>query len=113
MDQWQLGVMGIGVARQQKRAVKGNRDEKCADCPRGDAPDDNFSEAVLLTFQPDEISVGSLIEIYLRTHSSTSNHAVRRKYRSAVYRRSAFSVTLKRMPVARFAPPISTPSLPC
>lgn len=52
---------------------------------RADAPDDNFSEAVLLTFQPDRISLGSLIEIHLRTHSSTSNHAMRPKYRSAVY----------------------------
>jgi peptide-methionine (S)-S-oxide reductase len=52
---------------------------------RADAPDDNFSEAVLLTFQPDKISLGSLIEIHLRTHSSTSNHSMRSKYRSAVY----------------------------
>jgi peptide-methionine (S)-S-oxide reductase len=52
---------------------------------RSDAPDDNFSEAVLLTFQPDKISLGTLIEIHLRTHSSTSNHSMRRKYRSAVY----------------------------
>jgi peptide methionine sulfoxide reductase MsrA len=52
---------------------------------RADAPDDNFSEAVLLTFRPEKISVGSLIEIHLRTHSSTSNHSMRRKYRSAVY----------------------------
>ncbi len=52
---------------------------------RADAPDDNFSEAVLLTFQSDKISLGSLIEIHLRTHSSTTNHAMRCKYRSAVY----------------------------
>lgn len=52
---------------------------------RSDAPDDDFSEAVLLNFQPDRISLGSLIEIHLWTHSSTSNHFMRRKYRSAVY----------------------------
>jgi peptide-methionine (S)-S-oxide reductase len=52
---------------------------------QADAPDDNFSEAVLLTFQPDKISLASLIEIHVRTHSSTSNHSMRRKYRSAVY----------------------------
>jgi peptide-methionine (S)-S-oxide reductase len=52
---------------------------------QSDAPDDIFSEAVLLTFQPDKISLGSLIEIHLRTHSSTSNHPLRRKYRSAIY----------------------------
>jgi peptide-methionine (S)-S-oxide reductase len=49
-----------------------------------DAPDDDFSEAVLLTFDPGEISLAVLIEIHLRTHASTSNHAMRRKYRSAV-----------------------------
>lgn len=52
---------------------------------RADAPDDDFSEAVVLTFQPEKISLGSLIEIHVRTHSSTSNHAMRRKYRSAIY----------------------------
>jgi peptide-methionine (S)-S-oxide reductase len=52
---------------------------------RADAPDDNFSEAVVLTFQPEKISLASLIEIHLRTHSSTSNHVMRRKYRSAIY----------------------------
>jgi peptide-methionine (S)-S-oxide reductase len=52
---------------------------------RADAPDDGFSEAVVLTFEPEKISLASLIEIHLRTHSSMSNHAMRRKYRSAVY----------------------------
>lgn len=52
---------------------------------RSDAPDDDFSEAVLLTFKADIISLRNLIEIHLRTHSSTSNHSMRRKYRSAVY----------------------------
>ncbi|TQK11216.1 peptide-methionine (S)-S-oxide reductase [Herbaspirillum sp. SJZ107] len=52
---------------------------------RADAPDDDFSEAVVLTFDPEKISLGALIEIHLRTHSSTSNHAMRQKYRSAIY----------------------------
>lgn len=52
---------------------------------RADAPDNDFSEAVVLTFQPEMISLRSLIEIHVRTHSSTSNHAMRKKYRSAVY----------------------------
>lgn len=50
-----------------------------------DAPDDDFSEAVLLTFKPGAIPLAALIEIHLRTHASTSNHSMRRKYRSAVY----------------------------
>lgn len=52
---------------------------------RADAPDDDFSEAVVLTFQPEKISLEALIEIHLRTHSSTSNHPMRQKYRSAIY----------------------------
>jgi len=45
----------------------------------------NFSEAVLVTYQPEEISLKTLIEIHLLTHESTSNHSFRKKYRSAVY----------------------------
>jgi peptide-methionine (S)-S-oxide reductase len=51
-------------------------------------PDDNFSEfseAVIVEFDPDLISLGNLIEIHLYTHSCTSDHAMRSKYRSAVY----------------------------
>ncbi|QXT39037.1 peptide-methionine (S)-S-oxide reductase [Gymnodinialimonas ceratoperidinii] len=48
-------------------------------------PDDNFSEAVLLEWDPAEIPLSALIEIHLRTHASTSNHKMRGKYRSAIY----------------------------
>jgi peptide-methionine (S)-S-oxide reductase len=51
-------------------------------------PDDNaaeFSEAVIVEFDPILISLGSLIEIHLHTHSCTSEHFMRSKYRSAVY----------------------------
>ena len=44
-----------------------------------------FSEAVLVTYRPEEISLKTLIEIHLLTHKSTSNHSFRKKYRSAVY----------------------------
>lgn len=44
-----------------------------------------FSEAIIVHFNPDEISLAILIEIHLHTHSSTSNHSMRKKYRSAVY----------------------------
>lgn len=46
---------------------------------------DNFSEAVLLTFDPSTIELQELIDIHLMTHSSTSQHKFRQKYRSAVY----------------------------
>lgn len=50
--------------------------------------DDNpaiFSEAVVVEFDPARISLEALIEIHLHTHSCTSEHAMRAKYRSAVY----------------------------
>lgn len=46
---------------------------------------DNFSEAVLVSFNPEVISLSKLIEVHLHTHSSTSVHSMREKYRSAVY----------------------------
>jgi len=46
---------------------------------------DSFSEAVIVTFDTDHISLDTLIEIHLYTHSSTSNHQFRKKYRSAIY----------------------------
>ncbi|MDT0676984.1 peptide-methionine (S)-S-oxide reductase [Autumnicola musiva] len=45
----------------------------------------NFSEAVIVHFNPKIIPLHRLIEIHLRTHNSTSNHSFRKKYRSAVY----------------------------
>jgi peptide-methionine (S)-S-oxide reductase len=45
----------------------------------------SFSEAVIVYFNSDEISVKTLIEIHLQTHQSASNHSMRHKYRSAVY----------------------------
>jgi len=44
-----------------------------------------FSEAVIVNFDPTFITLEVLIEIHLRTHSSTSNHSMREKYRSAIY----------------------------
>lgn len=52
---------------------------------RSIAPDDSFSEAVVVAWNPDEIPIDVLIEIHLRTHASTSNHKMRGKYRSAIY----------------------------
>lgn len=50
-----------------------------------DPPDDMLSEAVIVEFDSDIIPLSTLVEIHLRTHSSTSNHVLRGKYRSAVY----------------------------
>ncbi|AXT56317.1 peptide-methionine (S)-S-oxide reductase [Aquimarina sp. MMG015] len=45
----------------------------------------SFSEAVIIVFSPEIISLKDLIEIHLLTHKSTSNHSFREKYRSAIY----------------------------
>ena len=45
----------------------------------------SFSEAVIVHFNSEDISLKTLVEVHLHTHKSTSNHAMRIKYRSAVY----------------------------
>ena len=52
---------------------------------RSTPPHESWSEAVIVTFDPDEIDLETLIEVHLRTHSSTSLHKMRGKYRSAIY----------------------------
>ena len=46
---------------------------------------DTFSEAVIVHFNNNQIDLNLLVEIHLKTHSSTSSHSMRGKYRSAVY----------------------------
>ena len=48
-------------------------------------PNAYFSEAILLEYNPQLISLETLVSIHLHTHSSTANHSMRVKYRSAVY----------------------------
>jgi peptide-methionine (S)-S-oxide reductase len=45
----------------------------------------SFSEAVIVHFNIEVISLQTLIEIHLYTHKSTSAHSMRTKYRSAIY----------------------------
>lgn len=44
-----------------------------------------FSEAVVITFDTNLITLEALIEIHLHTHSCTAMHSMRGKYRSALY----------------------------
>jgi len=46
---------------------------------------ESFSEAVIVHFNPKKILLKTLIEVHLYTHKSTSDHMMRKKYRSAVY----------------------------
>lgn len=48
-----------------------------------------FSEAVIVCFDPELIPLEILISVHLHTHSATSSHIMRSKYRSAVYCYSA------------------------
>lgn len=50
-----------------------------------DSPFDELSEAVIVSFDDEVISLHTLIAIHLHTHSCTSSHSMRNKYRSAVY----------------------------
>ena len=54
-----------------------------------EAPHTSFSEAVIITFDSNKISLKTLIEIHLYTHSCSANHSMRAKYRSAIYYFSA------------------------
>lgn len=45
----------------------------------------SFSEAVIVHFNSEEITLTTLIEVHLHTHKSTSKHSLRKRYRSAVY----------------------------
>lgn len=49
------------------------------------AENSSFSEAVIVHFQVEIIALKTLIEVHLLTHKSTSNHSMRKKYRSAIY----------------------------
>lgn len=79
-------------------------------------PDDAFSEAVIATFDPDALPLDVLLEVHLRTHSSTSQHKLRGKYRSAVYAADDAQAERARAALARlqagFDRPLVTRVLP-
>jgi peptide-methionine (S)-S-oxide reductase len=74
------------------------------------------SEAVIVSFDETEISLQTLIEIHLHTHSCTAEHSMREKYRSAVYTfedaQSAEAQTTISELQADFDQPIMTKVLP-
>jgi peptide-methionine (S)-S-oxide reductase len=50
-----------------------------------DGLDTSLSEGVIVEYNPKAISLEVLIDIHLITHSSSSEHKMRGKYRSAIY----------------------------
>ena len=72
-----------------------------------EAPD--FSEAVIVDFNPTQIPLSVLIDIHLHTHSSTSNHRLRAKYWSAVYVFDAQEYTAAAACLTAFQPGFDQP----
>ena len=53
-------------------------------CSSRDAPE-RFSEGVIVHYDASAVALPELIAVHLHTHACTSAHALRGKYRSAVY----------------------------
>ena len=77
---------------------------------------DSLSEAVIVHFDSTIIELDTLIEIHLHTHSCTSQHPKRKKYRSAVYVFSDFQLEKTKQIICNlqsdFELPIITQALP-
>jgi len=52
---------------------------------RSNGDNSSFSEAVVVDFDEQQISLETLCHVHFLTHSSTVNHKLRDKYRSAIY----------------------------
>jgi len=80
------------------------------------SPFDELSEAVIVSFNDEAISLHTLIAIHLHTHSCTASHSMRNKYRSAVYTFSTAQATesVKSMEILQqdFDAPIITMVIP-
>jgi len=79
-------------------------------------PNDSFSEAVIVHYNPSQIPLDILFEIHLITHQATKAHSFRDKYRSAVYyfRDEDMHAFAKALPFLQtsFSEPIITAALP-
>ena len=88
-----------GVVRVEQGFIKSN------------APHDSFSEAVIVTFDPEIVSLSVLTDIHLRTHASGSNHSMRGKYRSAVYVKGAAQHRAAQMVLKELSTSFETPRI--
>lgn len=79
-------------------------------------PNESFSEAVIVHYDPAQIPLEILFEIHLHTHAATSAHSFRDTYRSAIYYfkdadKFAFAKAKQQLQTA-FTEPIITVALP-
>ena len=68
-----------------------------------------FSEAVIVHFDPSIIPPETLIAIHLHTHSCTSEHTMREKYRSAIYTFSVQQQSLSKAVIQALQPEFGQP----
>ena len=52
---------------------------------QSEAPSDAWAEGVVVSFDPTTISVATLAEVHLRTHSAKTSYSPIERYRSAIY----------------------------
>lgn len=80
------------------------------------APNDSFSEGVIVHYDTTIVSLEKLLEVHLHTHNATSDHSFRTKYRSAMYwfREDQESAFAKAIPTLQpqFSELIITKALP-
>ncbi|MDF3412917.1 peptide methionine sulfoxide reductase [Sulfitobacter sp. M57] len=74
-----------------------------------DPPDDTWSEAVEVEFDPDRITLKDLVTVHLATHASASDHKMRGKYRSAVYVQDSDGQTFVGELIAALSIEVDTP----
>ncbi|MDC7812256.1 peptide-methionine (S)-S-oxide reductase [Sphingomonas koreensis] len=70
---------------------------------QSEPPADTWAEGVIVTFDPSVISLETLAEVHLRTHSSGRARSPRGKYRSAVYTFEPTQLSEAERAVHRFA----------
>ncbi len=62
---------------------------------------DAFSEGVVVAFDDTQIELPTLVAVHLHTHSCTSSHALRSRYRSAIYALAADQAQRANAAIAR------------
>ncbi|MFL9843947.1 peptide-methionine (S)-S-oxide reductase [Flavobacterium rhizosphaerae] len=78
-----------------------------------DGDNASFSEGVIISYDAEIISFATLIAIHAYTHSSTSQHPMRDKYRSAVYTFNDDDVQLAKEAIEALQSEFNEPLITC